>query len=325
MAITHSFISHPNFRLHTHFTHHRFTTTTRSRPNSISLTTCSSSNHTNVSLFEAAKHTVFRLIPSKPFLFEFALQFEIPFEFSSNWNTSSVDTYLQSGMVVGLGSGVASSFAIEYLGHKLRVGLLNDIIGIPTCVGSESEAEKAGVPLLQYQDNLQIDFTFNDADIMEEVTLNAIIGRQGEEYLIKKKKILDVTKNLVLMVRENQYKSGVEGSIPVLINSVGWLDTAEEIDDLFVGDAEVWRRASIGHAGPTGGEFPLVTREGHNILDVIFTSPIPNLAEVAKLLDNINGVACHGIITKTPCRAVIAKESGICIIDNSVNSDVISL
>lgn len=43
-----------------------------------------------------------------------------------------MDTYLQSGMVVGLGSGVASSMAIEYLGYKLRVGLLKDVVGIPT-------------------------------------------------------------------------------------------------------------------------------------------------------------------------------------------------
>lgn len=40
---------------------------------------------------------------------------------------------------------------------------------------------------------------------------------------------------------------------------------------------KVWRRPSIGYAGPTGGDFPLVTREGHYVLDVIFTSPITNL------------------------------------------------
>ena len=40
---------------------------------------------------------------------------------------------------------------------------------------------------------------------------------------------------------------------------------------------KVWRRPSIGQAGPLGGDFPVVTKEGHNILDVIFTSPIENL------------------------------------------------
>ncbi|XP_076899173.1 putative ribose-5-phosphate isomerase 4, chloroplastic [Bidens hawaiensis] len=228
-------------------------------------------------------------------------------------------------MVVGLGSGVASSFAIEYLGHKLRVGLLKDIVGIPTSDQIASEAEKAGIPLHQYQDSTQIDFAFNDADIMEEGSLNIVIGRQrlqGDESIIEEKKILDVTENLVIMVKEKNYKTVVEGSIPVLVKSVSWMDTAEEIDDLFVGDAEVWRRPSMGHADPTGGNFPLVTKEGHNILDVIFTSPIPNLAEVANLLNSIDGVACHGIITKTPCIAVIAAESGLRVIENSIARSV---
>lgn len=39
----------------------------------------------------------------------------------------------------------------------------------------------------------------------------------------------------------------------------------------------MWRRSSIGQAGPLGDDFPLVTREGHHVLNVIFTSPILNL------------------------------------------------
>ncbi|GMP71519.1 hypothetical protein CsSME_00029880 [Camellia sinensis var. sinensis] len=78
------------------------------------------------------------------------------------------------------------------------------------------------------------------------------------------------------------------------------MEIAEEIEDLFLGDAEVRRRPSIGHAGPTGGDFPLITREGHNVLDVIYTSPILNLVEVANTLDNIDGVVDHGVISKIP-------------------------
>ncbi|XP_028062598.1 probable ribose-5-phosphate isomerase 4, chloroplastic [Camellia sinensis] len=63
---------------------------------------------------------------------------------------------------------------------------------------------------------------------------------------------------------------------------------------------KVRRRPSIGHAGPTGGDFPLITREGHNVLDVIYTSPILNLVEVANTLDNIDGVVDHGVISKIP-------------------------
>ncbi|KAL6198559.1 hypothetical protein ACLB2K_028348 [Fragaria x ananassa] len=222
-------------------------------------------------------------------------------------------------MVIGLGSGIASGMAMQYIGLQLGAGALKDIVGIPTSVASASEAAKAGIPLGHYEDSSQIDFAFDDADIIEERTLIAVIGRtrsQGEESIIQEKTILNAANKLVFIVRENQYKSGMDGSIPVLVNPVNWMETAEEIDDLFLGDAELWRRPSVGLAGPHGGQFPLVTREGHNIIDVIFTSPILSLAEVSMSLDNIDGVIEHGIISKFPCTAVIASENGLSVVDN---------
>ncbi|KAG7012583.1 putative ribose-5-phosphate isomerase 4, chloroplastic [Cucurbita argyrosperma subsp. argyrosperma] len=196
----------------------------------------------------------------------------------------TVDAYVKSGMVIGLGSGQASGMAIGYLGRLLRTGALKDIVGIPMSITSASEAAKAGIPLDQFNDSSQ--------------------------------SILNASNQLAFMVKDSQYMGGPEGSIPVLVNSLNWMQTAEEIDDLFLGDAEVWRRPSIGHAGPLGGDFPFVTREGHNILDVIFTSPISSLAAVAESLEQIDGIVDHGVISKFPCTAVIASESGLQIVDN---------
>lgn len=109
--------------------------------------------------------------------------------------------------------------------------------------------------------------------------------------------------------------NGVEGSIPVLIKSGNWIDTAEEIDDLFLGDAEVWRRPSVGTTGPSGGDFPLVTKEGYHILDVIFTTPIQDLGKVAEGLDQIAGVVDHGIICNTTSYAVIALKGEVKVLD----------
>ncbi|XP_071922633.1 probable ribose-5-phosphate isomerase 4, chloroplastic isoform X4 [Coffea arabica] len=220
----------------------------------------------------------------------------------------TVDSYVKSGMVVGFGAGHASDLAIHYLGQQLKAGALKDIVGTPTCVGSASVAAK-------------IDVAFSDADVIEEVTLSAIIGRRkmmGEESIIQEKTILGAAEKLVFIVTEKQYRSDLDGSIPVLIQSFNWMETAEEIDDLFLGDAEVWRRPSVGYAGPLGGDFPMVTKEGHNVLDVIFTSPIISLADVANCLEQVDGVVEHGIICRIPCTAVIASENGLRIIDNNL-------
>lgn len=42
-----------------------------------------------------------------------------------------MDTYIKSGMVIGLGSGQASDMAIQYIGLQLGAGALKDIVGIP--------------------------------------------------------------------------------------------------------------------------------------------------------------------------------------------------
>ncbi|KAK3433738.1 hypothetical protein EUGRSUZ_D01028 [Eucalyptus grandis] len=173
----------------------------------------------------------------------------------------TVDRYIKSGMVVGLGSGNASCMAIKYLGQQLRAGTLEDIVGVPTSVTSASEAAKSGIPLDDYQGCSQIDFAFDDADIIEEDTLIAVIGRrklEGGESIIQEKFVLNAAKRIVFIITENKYKGALDGSVPVLVQSV-------------------WRRPSIGHADPFGGDFPVVTKDGHNVLDVIFTSPIANL------------------------------------------------
>ncbi|KAJ0980440.1 hypothetical protein J5N97_008695 [Dioscorea zingiberensis] len=242
---------------------------------------------TNLAIFEAAKH--------------------------------AVDRYVRNGMVIGLGSGSASCLAIQYLGRRLRDGALREVVGIPMSVSSASEAEKAGIPLEQYQESIQIDFAFDDADIIEEGSLTAVIGRrklEGIESIIQEKSIVKAAANVAFITDEKQYGRDLDGSIPVLVNPVNWMETAEIIDDLFLGDAEVWRRPTLGHAGPLGGDFPLVTEDGHHILDVIFTSPIHDLAEVAESLNQIDGVVDHGVICGISCTAIIASEDGVKVVDN---------
>ncbi|WOL15348.1 putative ribose-5-phosphate isomerase 4, chloroplastic [Canna indica] len=171
-----------------------------------------------------------------------------------------------------------------------------------------------------------IDFAFDDADIIDERTLTAVIGRrklEGGESIIQEKSIVKTANGLAFMVAENQYTSNLDGSIPVLITSGNWLETAEEIDDLFLGDAEVWRRSSCGDAGPLGGEFPLITREGHHVLDLIFTSPILDLGQIAESLNQIDGVVDHGIVHGIPCTVIIASKEGVEVVDNTSKGQVI--
>ena len=59
----------------------------------------------------------------------------------------SIDDYVQSGMVVGLGTGSTAKYAVERLGEKLSSGELTNIVAIPTSNATEKQARKLKIPL----------------------------------------------------------------------------------------------------------------------------------------------------------------------------------
>ena len=46
----------------------------------------------------------------------------------------AIDDFVNSDMIVGMGSGTTTYFAIERLGEKLKAGLLKNVIMIPSSV-----------------------------------------------------------------------------------------------------------------------------------------------------------------------------------------------
>ena len=54
----------------------------------------------------------------------------------------------------------------------------------------------------------------------------------------------------------------IGGSIPIVVDAEDWEEHAEELDDLFLGDAEVWRRGATFDANPRGGRIRTSARTG---------------------------------------------------------------
>lgn len=51
----------------------------------------------------------------------------------------AVDDHIQSGMVVGLGTGSTAYYAVERLGQKIKNGQVVDIVAIPTSTKTEQD------------------------------------------------------------------------------------------------------------------------------------------------------------------------------------------
>src|SRR5690242_18963055 len=65
--------------------------------------------------------------------------------------------YIQSGMVVGLGSGSIASHLVRALAAQLRDGRLHDIVGVPTSEPTTALAGQLGLPLATHDERPQID------------------------------------------------------------------------------------------------------------------------------------------------------------------------
>ncbi len=69
---------------------------------------------------------------------------------------------------------------------------------------------------------------------------------------------------LVLLAEGSAVQTRLSGTLPVLIEHDCWEEAAEAVDDLVIGDAEVWRRAVPGsrNPNPRGGDAPYISEEG---------------------------------------------------------------
>jgi ribose 5-phosphate isomerase A len=84
--------------------------------------------------------------------------------------------YVKDGMVVGLGTGSTTYYAVKRLGMMVVEGL--SIIGIPTSIQTEKIALESGIPLSSLEEHPKIDLTIDGADEVDP-NLDLIKGMGG--------------------------------------------------------------------------------------------------------------------------------------------------
>lgn len=71
---------------------------------------------------------------------------------------------VESGMILGLGSGSTAAIVIEQLGRRWRAGDLQDIKGVPTSFQAAQLASEYGIPLITLNEIDHIDLAIDGAD-----------------------------------------------------------------------------------------------------------------------------------------------------------------
>ena len=112
----------------------------------------------------------------------------------------SAAKYVQSGMVVGLGTGSTAYYFVEEIGRRLKEEGL-DIVGVTTSSQTTAQAERLGIPLKSVDDIDQIDVTVDGADEVDP-HFNGIKGGGGA--LLMEKIVATPTKDYIWVVDETK-------------------------------------------------------------------------------------------------------------------------
>lgn len=85
---------------------------------------------------------------------------------------------VQSGMVVGLGTGSTAAFAVSALAQRMQKEGLQ-FIGVPTSERTAEQARSLGIPLATLEEQPRLDLAIDGADEIEVGSLNLIKGGRG--------------------------------------------------------------------------------------------------------------------------------------------------
>jgi ribose 5-phosphate isomerase A len=208
-------------------------------------------------------------------------------------------TFIESGMVVGLGHGSTAIFAIRRIAVLLKAGTLKDILGIPCSVEVEAEALELGIPLTTLDKHPVIDVTIDGAD---EVAPNLDLIKGGGGALLREKIVAQASRREIIVCDVSKLSPilGTHKALSIEVVSFGWQIQATYIASL---GARVDARVK-----KDGGVF--TTDQGNLILDCDF-GPIAEPASLAERLCVRAGIVEHGLFLGIATDVISAGAEGI--------------
>ena len=205
---------------------------------------------------------------------------------------------LQSGMVVGLGTGSTTRFALERIAELIRAGRLEGIIGIPSSLQTEKAAGELGIPLTDFETHAVIDITIDGADEVDP-ELNLIKGGGGA--LLREKVLAQASRRNIIIVDESKLSErlGTRWALPVEV--VPFARAAEERFLVSLGATVALRT----HNGS-----PVITDQGNLLLDARF-GPMKEPDRLAGQLNDRAGIVEHGLFVGLAHEVFVAGAAGI--------------
>lgn len=207
-------------------------------------------------------------------------------------------TLVESGMVVGLGTGSTAIFAIRAIAERLRDGTLLQISAVATSRITDAAARTLGIPMLTDDIPREIDITIDGAD---EVDRHFDLIKGGGGALLHEKIVAQASRRMVIVVDETKLspRLGTHHSLPMEALAFGWHSQVRYLENL---GATVTPR--------TDDTRLFRTDEGNLILDAQF-GPIADPTALADQLSQRAGIVEHGLFIGIATDLIVAGAHGV--------------
>ena len=168
--------------------------------------------------------------------------------------------HVETGMILGIGSGSTASQAVKLIGELLASRELYDIFGVPTSTQAHYECIRAKIPLTTLDEYPQLDLGIDGADQIDG-KLNAIKGGGGA--LFREKVVAAACKEFILIADGSKLTDtlGVGQRVPIEVHPFAITPVMRSIEKL---GGKVELRMASGKLGP------VVTDNGNFLIDVDF-------------------------------------------------------
>jgi ribose 5-phosphate isomerase A len=200
-----------------------------------------------------------------------------------------VDTLVQSGMKLGLGTGSTAVHAVNRIGELLHQGKLKSIMAVPTSYQTMVACQQAGISLTTLNDPVvdgRLDLSVDGAD---EVDPDWNLIKGGGAAMLTEKVIAHASERYCIVVDSSKLspRLGEKAPVPVAIVPEALLTVSRRLETL---GGEVELRMATRKAGP------VVSDHGNLVLDVTFPEPFDPKKLEAEIM-GIPGVTANGIFT----------------------------
>jgi ribose 5-phosphate isomerase A len=217
----------------------------------------------------------------------------------------AVAEYVESGMVLGLGTGSTAAFVVRKVGQLIAGGALDGVRGVATSARTAALAQEVGVPLVALSEALPV-ITIDGAD---EIGPGLALIKGGGGSLLREKIVAYATGagGLVVVADGSKLVDTLgEGPLPVEVEPFGWEATLEDL-------------ASLGcepelRMVPTDQQRPFVTDGGHYTADCRFAS-LPDPAGLEREIKSIPGALECGLFVGLARMAVVSRPDGTVMIE----------